>query len=752
MRTLKLHQIATLTLSLIFGVSAWAAPTSGTPYNNDPQREYVHDATSDAIGGVNMVLCIMNAMNMNGSGMLNAGPYVALVDINKCQSKGGGSDSSSSSSGASAAVNYMNAVVDVTRANDASPMIANVWMSLTEEGNTQDIYVKLTATQSPTEVPPYGVFRLDYQGKDPGGIERMRGFINSVSGNLKYLESGSNASNIKLALTATDTTSGSGTLESDEQTLVTYDFNYNPTHFRRSDNTLNGDRCFDRRRNQADRSVWRYGTYKESDGTRVDQAHPSFQVTGTYGGTSSYGYASYYGIGFQGLDLNSIADADPVPNLTVSDQRPGHSADYTLSKVKGKLTKWAKVDSTLAALNGIPFTFYGNLTGLTTGNGDVDATGWANWQMVWSNVGTFTVTGKQICGSSGCSLSSLNPVAVVNTNAFNTMPISGWSDSFGGNLNIPPTGSSHASGDAINYFSQSTVIPGEPGAPPTLYCLSNCPDAGSIAAANADDTGVALPFNTTTTHQWSYAPTAGGVTVSYTFNSGGLMISAAPMIINNANYFSNSTNYRYGVTSGRLFDTAFTSCQSGTAVCEPTTPAVYYTWSTSTDQWNQTMWLKSGGTIVTFDPPQSIVYPIPNDTAVYGAAWAGKTIQLQFNGFGNLGGIPGSCVDPVTNAAAPCSQNTRYVPAFSIPDGATMSLGGTTLVVKALDAEVRLKDIGPGDSATGCGDTLLPLSASLQLPADTDTHDVSAALGTYSVGPKPTVTSAPKVIDGVVQY
>jgi hypothetical protein len=228
------------------------------------------------------------------------------------------------------------------------------------------------------------------------------------------------------------------------------------------------------------------------------------------------------------------------------------------------------------------------------------------------------------------------------------------------------------------------------------------------------------------------------------------------MIITNPLYFASGSNYQYGVTSGRLFESPFNigNCNytpaAGT-VCEPSAPTVYYTWSTSTDQWNQTMWLKNGGTPVTFDPPQNIVYPIPNEPTVYGAAWAGKTIQLQFNGFGNLSGIPGSCVDPVTNAAAPCSQNTRYVPAFSIPDGATMSLGGTTLVVKALEAELRLNDLGPGATTAGCGATL-PLSASLTLPTIADAHDVSAALGTYSVGPKPTVTTAPKVIDGVVQY
>ncbi len=755
MKTIRLHQIVTLAFSLLLSATSSAAPppppTSG-PYITDPQSEYVQDATSDAIGGVNMVLCIMNAMNMSGSGMINVGPYVALIDLNKCQSKGGSSSSSSGSSGASAAVNYMTAIVDVTRASNTAPMIANVWMSMTEQGKSQDIYVKLTATSSPTEVPPYGVFRLDYSGKI-AGVESMRGFIDSTSGLLKYLEKGTNSSNIKLALKATNTTSGSGTLTAANPTSVTYDFNYNTSNFRLSDNT--NDRCFDRARVHADRSVWRYGTYNVLDGSRVDQANPSFQVTGASGGNSYYGYASYWGIGFQGLDLNLVADANPVSGLVVTDQRPAHSSDtFNLSKVSGKLTKWSSVNAHLTDLNGIPFTYDGNLSGLTTPavTNPVLGNGWGKWQMVWSNTGTFTVTGLQSCGSSGCILTSVSP-AIVNAGAFSNMPISGWSDSFGGNLNIPSTGVDHVSSDLISYFSQSVVIPGSPGAPSTLYCLSNCPDAASVTAAQAGTSG--SPFKFVTTTQSGSAPSAN--TVTYNYGAGGLKEGTTAMIINNPAYFAANPNYQYGVQTGRLFDVAFAACLTG-SVCEPSAPTAYYTWSTSADQWNQTMWLTrtngaNSGTDVAFDPPQNIQYTVPTDavggSVVYGT-WGGKTIKLQFNGFGNLNGIPGSCVDPITNVTASCSQNTRYVPAFPIADGAIMTLGATTLIVKALDAEVRLKDVGPGASATGCGATL-PLSVSLPLPLDTDAHDVSAALGTYSVGPKPNVTSAPKVIDGVLQ-
>ena len=742
MKNLILRQIALLMSALTLSASAWATPSATSPYVTDPQNEYVQDATSDAIGSLNMVLCIMGAMDVSGSGMLNVGPYIALIDMNKCQSHGSSSGSTGGSSGASAAANYMTAVVDATRANSTAPMIANIWMSMTEMGAVTDVYVKVTATQSPTDVPPYGVFRMDYIGK-ARGVTQFNGFINATASGLQFYETGSNSSNVALAMAAGSTTSGSGTMTVGNPSSVTYDFNYNASNF------LRGSECFDRAKANASRSVWRMGTYNAGDGSRVDQANPSFQITAAYGGASYYGYAGYYGIGFQGLDLNSIPDASPISGLVVTDQRPGNTTTYSLSKVSGKLTKWTQNVTTLAAMDGIPFTFSGDLTGLTTGNAAV--TGWGNWQMQWNNAAmNFTVTGMQSCGMSGCTLATIAPVATVNSNAFNNMSISGWSDSFGGNLNIPFTTSPHTSADPVNYYSQSTVIPGTVAL--TLSCLNNCLDATSVTAANAYTTGmVPSPYGGTTATQWFSAPSGG--TVSYTFDAGGLKNGTTAMIIGNAGFFAASPMYQNGVMSGRLFDTTvtplvYTNCPAGTAagtVCEPAAPAVYYTWSTGTAQWNQSLWLTNGSSTVPFDPPQNISYTVPVGAA-YGA-WGGKTIQLQFNGFGNLNGIPGYCVDPANNGEVDCSTaNARYVPMFSIPDGATMMLGTTQLIVKALDTEIRLKDLGANASACS-GMTTTHLT-----PPSGGVHDMSNPADAYYIGVKPTVTAKPKVVDGIVQY
>src|SRR5579862_759258 len=330
-----------------------ATPPATSPYATDPQNLSVQDETAQGIGSLNLVLCVVGAMNPGA--MVNAGPYVALIDMNKCQAAKGGS-----SAAAGSAANYANAVVDVTRASNADPMIAKVWMTFTQEGGQTSVYAHLSATQSPTQAPPYGMFRLDYIGK-MNGVVGFNGYIDTTTaGVINFLESGQQSSNTQLAMAASSTTSGSGTMfvGSNGGSPVTFNFAYNPGFFRRSDGS--NDECFDRSLANASIAVWQYGTYNAVDGTRVDQAHPGIPVLASYAGSSYYGFANYWGINFQGL---TIPDGAPVPNLTVTDQRQGNSTSYALSKVGGKLTKWSQVSTTLAALDKIPFTYNGDLTG-----------------------------------------------------------------------------------------------------------------------------------------------------------------------------------------------------------------------------------------------------------------------------------------------------------------------------------------------------------------------------------------------------
>jgi hypothetical protein len=726
-------------------LTAHAAPPADSPYATDTQSAYVEDATSDGIANLNQVLCIVHAMRP--AAMVNKGPYVALVDLNKCDPRNQASTSNSTAgaSGATSAPNYMNAVVDVTRTDDTKPMTGKVWMSVSEQGTKFDVFVHLTATRSPTDAPPYGQFRVDYISKLPNGSTGFNGFIDANGPEVNYFETGQMSNKTALAMTATSTSSGSGTMEESPQgTPVTFNFaydsnesNYPSGAFRRSDGTA--DVCFDRSKANAQKSVWRYGTYNANDGTRVDQANPGFPVTASYNGSSYYGFASYWGINFQGLDLNTLADG-PVAGATVKDQRPGNTSTYTLSKVSGKLTKWTRNQKTLADMDGIPFFTW---TDLSSTNNSSTVTGSQNWQMHWDNAnGQFVVTGMQDCSNGPCVVTSISPAVAINTGALAGVPLSGWSDAFGGNIDIPIAGgSNHAGTDPVYYYSQSQVIPGSSSAPSALYCVSNCPTAASIGSFK---TGGGSPFDSGTTQYSGY----GNTQVTYSFDSGGLKETSTPITVTDTNVLTGQ--YQYGVMTGRLFDAALagSSCPSGATYCEPPQPSVYYTWQTGADQWTQTMWLtrSSDGSVVKFDPPETVSYTVPSGSA-YGT-WAGKHVQLQFDGFGNLDGIPGHCVSAENNQDVDCSTaNARYVPAFALPDGATMTLPGsnTPLIVKALNTEMRLKQVT-------CSTTNLPTpTTNVSLPTSAGLHDPSNSADSDYIGAKPTVTDPPKVIDGVIQ-
>lgn len=733
---------AALAATLLVSTAAHALPPSDSPYATDPQNLYVQDQTAEGIGSLNMVLCVVGSMDAGD--MVNAGPYIALVDMNKCQSANGGNNGASSG-----ATNYANAVVNVTRISNNDPMIAKVWLSLTEQGNSTNVFAYLSATQSPAAAPPYGAFRLDYIGKKDTNVG-FNGYIDSTTpGVIKFLETGANSSDTALAMSATSNTAGSGTMSvgGNGGSPATFNFAYDSSYFHRSDGT--NDECFDRSKANATVAVWQYGTYNATDGTRVDQANPGFPVLATdSAAVPYYGFANYWGINFQGL---AIPDGQPVANLTVKDQRPGNTTSYALNKVGGKLTKWMQISTTLGALDGIPFTFNSDLTGLTTGNGSV--TGWNNWVMQWNSTpGNFTVVGIQTCSNSGCVTSAISPVATVNAGAFNSTPISGWANSYGGSINMPPTGSPHAAADTVFYYNQATVVPGT--AALTLYCLNQCPTAAQVAGYS--NSSLTTPFANGTDTQWFSAPDSAH-TVTYTFGGSGLQdATSAPVTWETPP--SASPYAQNGLQTGWLLDSALTNanCPAGGPdsmagnLCEPANPATYYTWQTGANQWNQSLWLTTAGNVVPFDPPQNIAYTVPTGAA-YGS-YSGLPILLQFDGFGNLEGIPGSCVNPINNAVVDCSTSgASYIPSFSIPDGTTMTLpslsGATTtpLIVKALNGQILLKSLGSG--AAACSSmTLTPLA----LPSG-GTHDPSNSTDTDYLGTMPTVTAAPKVIDGVLQ-
>jgi len=175
-----------------------------------------------------------------------------------------------------------------------------------------------------------------------------------------------------------------------------------------------------------------------------------------------------------------------------------------------------------------------------------------------------------------------------------------------------------------------------------------------------------------------------------------------------------------------------------------------------TQDYNRATFLMSGATPVSFSSPLTAVFDVPSDATKYGL-YAGASMNLQFLGFGDLNGIPGRCVDPYTNQEASCSSSTRWLPAFVMEDGATVTIDGQTKYVKWLERELRFAPAN--GTAASLGITLGSTSnipAAITTTSCTDANDTSNPCnpsnenypGAFS---KDDFKKAPSVIHGVVQ-
>jgi hypothetical protein len=302
------------------------------------------------------------------------------------------------------------------------------------------------------------------------------------------------------------------------------------------------------------------------------------------------------------------------------------------------------------------------------------------------------------------------------------------------------------------FRQQDLVYPAD--LPATLYCVQNCPTAASMQAYFGST--VDSPFVASTYNNWQ--PTLAANVVTYGTDASTATLrdtDGAAVAFGGAAEYREHPMYANGVMSGRLFThltDAECSLGSGTYCSWRVNDAeVYYQWQTGPNPWNQFAAVKdANGSFVAFDAPLQLAYTVPNG-AQYGQ-YAGKSIVLQYGGFGDLWGIPGACVSRLTNAPVNCNeQGARYVPSFVIPYDATtgqVSDGSKTYLVKWLDREIRFAQ-KPLSVCTAAG---LTVPANVTLPAASDLKNPSDPSSDVYIGTIPTVTSAPRVIHGDVKY
>ncbi|KAF0219244.1 MAG: hypothetical protein FD174_2330 [Geobacteraceae bacterium] len=334
-----------------------------------------------------------------------------------------------------------------------------------------------------------------------------------------------------------------------------------------------------------------------------------------------------------------------------------------------------------------------------------------------------------------------------------------WSQALGGQVriklancepnNTDPTKTSceaPTSATTVVFYTEDIIYPGDAILAKTLTCFDNCPSAATSAGMSYNSNGQP------TTKDQSFTPGFAGYTYTMNEDQMVLMDGANPVKLTVAGQANN-----WGFNSGPLFEN--TTATQALLVCDWTGPQgetqvcgwkawslpVFYTWETGPNDWSKLATVKKAdNTYVTFDPPVKVEYThTQTNTSAKDYKYNGVKFFLDYNGFGQLHGIPGKCFDTATNQETlDCSgENKRYVPEFSIPSGSTVTKGSTTYYVKALDIEQRMTKKDPS----------VCTAASVAAPTTTITlPNVATDAVDPAIGAEPTAAEV-KVIGGVVQ-
>jgi hypothetical protein len=751
----------------------WSELPETSDYRMDVSTVYVNELSTKAFEEINGILCSVKQTRYDA--MINQGPYNALVDNNLCWNDA--SNSTDQSSG-SATPNYQIWTVNSRRASETAPHFVDIWFdeSYEDYGNLieQSVKAQIIITEGVDTAPPYGKFQLNYIVTDlqPPYAERSRGLLKSMPNPktgealLQFAEENPDFSRIKKStLEKNPDGTGGGTVLSIENIppeATRFDIAFNTTHFLRQNydadplfpNLPGSQVCLDRI--NFDESAWRYGLYDQS-GKRVN-VNSGFTIKKG----SEYGWVGYWGFWMPNNPDGTPGTVANGETVYEHDFSTNTDTPYTVFQRGGKLKKYTKKPLTLGEIKFIPLNWWGG----------------QNCSVVWDGA-DFTVTAEQdASGNWGPRVSCPAKIDMAN---LPSSELNFWSQSLGGQVRVPlsavttcsynPTnGATNCSGfDALApgakastdviYYVENIVYPGE-AVPLTLSCYENCPQ--TAGPSGIDPTVSPLPYHDT----WDDVNST-SIRTDYTFtsdptapNSMVLMEGSNPVVLASA---TADPNYQWGVGTGALISSAtpttLLACDwDNTKICGGKAWYLdeFYSWETGPNPWNQFSGLTDGtGSFVRFDPPLRVTYTHAQpDSTKLDYKYNGAVFNLEYNGFGNLSGIPGACVDMNTGEVMQtCDNTTRWVPEFTIPDvqpAGAPNPGNLTevtgpdsvqYIVKALEKEQRMQLL---DVTTDCAPNGLAEATPYPLPSMT-------LWKMPTNGPDPNITSDPKVIGGVVQ-
>jgi hypothetical protein len=696
--------------------------TTGTDYDTDPTRIWVHDESMDPLDTINMILCMLDQTGYQDPTVLNTGPYVVLVNESRCESRGA-DPSGGEQSQATGVVGYQEWTVDSRRESAGAPQTVRFWIDWDEDSGNGSfparLYGRLVIHESPSASAPYGKFVLDFklldrQASHDGTDYIFRGTLSTVDradgqaeytfwmteGDFDSTPAAGESARLVRARVVTDAAGSSGRAYSSvhekrdegmglQTELRDYHLRFNDRYLaRKKVDVAEQVEVFDRQ--NFDTYPWRYGLYRADTEARV-ALQSGFGVRTTAG---HYGYVGYHGMWFP----PEVTIQTGTELIRQSFDPNSGGTTYTAFVAKGKLEKRVRTASTLGNLKGESLRTHDHAAGTMlrvqwTGTDLVKTGVWNHSTRDWTPVDPpVSILGsyqpEQWVGLYSDARGEVNLVWP-QSNPTDGTPVSIWTTSF-----ITADSPELANGDL------------------TLHAYYQMPRS-QITLAQANYQNGQSPFFPDATNLGE------GKTYVFEKSSLTLLLQGAPVTL------ALGVDPTGGPSSGGIY--------GGPMVTSPlqnfadlNSQPVTYRWQTGTRDWNQLRVIKDGnGAFVAFDPPMVFFYTHDEPAK---PTYHGKSYKLEYMGRGDLHGIP-YFKEPGTN---------RWYAAFGIPSGTVLTNSTGSYLVKVLEAEQRMIAVqNPQQVITEQG---LGLDTTLTPPTDTWTEP--------GIGAKPSVDAPPLYIDG----
>jgi hypothetical protein len=694
-----------------------------TDYRQDPTHVWVHDESLDTLTLVNEILCMLNQTGYQDQAVLNAGPYVALVDMALCESTGAEAGGETGASGSDA--RFMEWTVQSERASAEAPHIVRVWIDWEEDrGNgveTTRIHARLTIFESPSELLPYGRFTLHFKMLDvdePHDSSRtiFQGTLSTVArgdglaeytfyerqGDIDAQPEPGEEFSLTRARIVTAADGGSGRAINERrckhnadgeirEEASTYHIAFNRSHVaRRKVAGADDVEVFDRHR--FDLHPWRYGLYHAETQARV-RLQSGFGIRTPSG---ARGYAGYHGIWLP----DSVALTNGMQVTRDSFGQSGAPQVYTVFVAPGRLEKRTRTASTLGNLA------HERLHGWDQAKQESMIVQWTGSDLLQTEVFSRTENRWVAVDPPTSLLGRYAPGQWVSFHS----PARGEV-----NLVWPAGGLYDAT--EVSIWSVRAVDSDAPelaGGDLTLHAYSQMMRP-NLTQSQVDWASGESPFFPDATQA-----SEGKV---YVFSRDRLVLTLGGQDVTMASGVNPTGPSAFGISGGPMITIPLTN------LIEMSSQQVTYRWHTGPQGWNQLRTLRDGsGAFVRFDAPLELAYQHDEPA---NARFHGKVFRLEYHGHGQLHGIPHE-QEPGTD---------RWYPVLAIPSGTLLSDGSASYLVKVLEAEQRMRPVA--DPQQVIEEQGLDLDTELSFPTETFQDPATGA--------KPTIDAPPLFVSGVKQ-